>query len=173
MVDFGCPRGRYHASQCHERSALRRRRRDGIHCVKPTFGTVPGTFGESGTETPRGSGREGGNPRLRARDPDAIRELVGKRDQAYFEGINSTAAVWLPVVRRLRPQYPWQDVVRALNARMPAGEEDWTVYRLKNAVKRFVREGLAEPALLGRAQGGPADVRLWSSWPACSALTLT
>lgn len=43
---------------------------------------------------------------------------------------------------------------------MPAGEEDWTVYRLKNAVKRFVREGLAEPTLLGRAQGDPADDRL-------------
>lgn len=51
-------------------------------------------------------------------------------------------------------------MVRALNARLPVGEEDRTEYRLKNAVKRFVKEGLAEPALLGRAQGGPSDDRL-------------
>ena len=51
---------------------------------------------KAGLAAARAQGRVGGNPRLRARDPDAIRELVGKRDQAYFEGINATAAIWLP-----------------------------------------------------------------------------
>lgn len=114
----------------------------------------------AGLAAARAQGRVGGNPRLRARDPDAVRQLARQRDEAYFDKINASAGAWLPIVRRLRPQYPWEDVVRALNARLAADAEPWTVYRLKNAVKRFVRDGLADPSLLGRATGGPADDRL-------------
>ncbi|SMF83957.1 Resolvase, N terminal domain [Tistlia consotensis] len=114
----------------------------------------------AGLAVARTQGRVGGNPRLRARDPEAIRQLARQRDEAYFERINMAADTWLQVVRGLRPQYPWQDVVRALNARIPADGKPWTDYRLKTAVKRFVRDGLAEPGLLGPATGGPADDRL-------------
>lgn len=114
----------------------------------------------AGLAAARAQGRVGGNPRLRARDPEALQQLARQRDEAYFDRINAAAGAWLPIVRRLRPQFPWQDVVRALNARLPADAEAWTVYRLRNAVKRFVRDGLADPSLLGRATGGPADDRL-------------
>src|SRR6185312_12658951 len=58
---------------------------------------------------------------------------------------------WLPVVRRLRPERPWGEVVRAVNAALPLGRRHWTQDRLVRAVRRLVSEALADPALLAPA----------------------
>ena len=71
---------------------------------------------------------------------------------AYFERVNRTAEHWLPIVKEMRPDQRWQDVVRVLNAKRDRSNGPplplWSVERLKRAVKRFVVEGLADPTLL-------------------------
>lgn len=61
---------------------------------------------------------------------------------------------WLTTVRQMRPLSPWEDVVRVLNQR---SEQDWTVERLRRAVKRAVREKVADARLLQRAPRLPDD----------------
>jgi hypothetical protein len=55
----------------------------------------------------------------------------------------------------MRPDHRWQDVVRVLNAKRDSSSgaplPQWTVERLKRAVKCFVAEGLIEPSLLHQA----------------------
>ena len=64
---------------------------------------------------------------------------------------------WLPTARRMRPQYPWEDVVRVLNQ---AERARWTIERLWRAVRRAVRERLADANLLERTPRRPPDDRL-------------
>jgi DNA invertase Pin-like site-specific DNA recombinase len=70
---------------------------------------------KSGLKAARARGRVGGNPGLRAGDPDAIRKLRASRDAAHLEGVLSGLDAWLPTVRQMRPNQPWGDVVRVLN----------------------------------------------------------
>jgi DNA invertase Pin-like site-specific DNA recombinase len=55
---------------------------------------------KSGLSAARVRGRVGGNPGLRARDPDAIRKLRASRDTAHLDGVLARLDVWLPTVRR-------------------------------------------------------------------------
>lgn len=105
----------------------------------------------SGLRAARAEGRVGGNPALKRRDPDAIRRARNARGDSYLANLTRTAEEWLPTVRRLRPDFAWEDVAKVLNANRPEGRGKWTVERLVRAVKTFVREGLADPALLERA----------------------
>jgi hypothetical protein len=50
--------------------------------------------------------RVGGNPGLRAGDPDAIRKVRASRDAAYLDGVLAQLDTWLPTVRRMRPAQP-------------------------------------------------------------------
>ena len=70
---------------------------------------------KAGLRTARSQGRVGGNPGLRARDPDAIRKVRASRDAAHMTALLARLDGWLPTVRRMRPQQPWGDVVRVLN----------------------------------------------------------
>lgn len=114
----------------------------------------------AGLDSARAQGRVGGNPGLRRRDPAAIRKVAAARDDAYFAALTDHAEDWVPAVRRLRPDMPWQDVVRIVNARLPPGRPPWTVERLTRAVRRYVRDGLLEPHLLDRARRTEAGDRL-------------
>ena len=114
----------------------------------------------AGLKSARAKGRVGGNPGLRARDPAALRTLAAARDETYVERLIANAEDWVPLVRRMRPVTPWEDVVRAVNARLPQGRAPWSVQRLTRAVRRYVREGLLEPHLLDRAPALPPDDRL-------------
>ena len=62
-------------------------------------------------------GRVGGNPKLRVGDRDAFKQIVDAKAQAYFDRVNRTAERWLPVVKEMRCDHRWQDVVRVLNAK--------------------------------------------------------
>jgi DNA invertase Pin-like site-specific DNA recombinase len=120
---------------------------------------------KAGLRAARARGRIGGNPGLRARDPDAIRKLRARRDAAHLEDILERLDTWLPIVRRLRPDQPWGDVVRVLNrAPVPTSGQDlsrpWTVERLRRTVRRLAAEGVVEPNLLARAIPQRRDDRL-------------
>ncbi len=106
---------------------------------------------KSGMKAAKARGRLAGNPGLRECRPEAIRAVSSARDRVYLEELISTAQTWLPMVRKLRPQHNWDDVVRILNRR----GHDWTVERLRRAVHRMVREKQAEPELLARSPRRP------------------
>ncbi len=112
---------------------------------------------KAGLRAARARGRVGGNPGLRARDPNAIRKMRSSRDVAHLDGILAQLDSWLPTVRRMRPDQPWGDVVRVLNQ----GEEaNWTAERLRRTVKRLAAEGIVEASLIGRARRQNSDDRL-------------
>ncbi|MXP65646.1 recombinase family protein [Roseomonas sp. M0104] len=102
-------------------------------------------------------GRRGGNPAIRARDPDALRRLQHAREDAYLAQVSASADAWLPLVAKLRLEEgrTWDDVVRAVNVRLSAkgaAAPLWTQARLVRAVRALVRDGLA-PAELLQARG--------------------
>jgi DNA invertase Pin-like site-specific DNA recombinase len=150
-IDTTTPQGRFALQVLGavaelERALIRERTKDGLRAA-------------------RKRGRVGGNPKLRAGDPEAIQRIADARSQNYFERVNHTAEHWLPIVRQMRPDHRWQDVVRVLNANKRdkangAALPHWNVERLKRAVKRFVAEGLAEPNLLRPATRRASSERL-------------
>lgn len=103
---------------------------------------------KAGLAAAKARGRIGGNPGLKAREPNAVRKVAAARRAAALAGLIATADAWLPVVRRLRPERHWGEVARAVSA---ATGETWSASRLTRAVRRFVAEGLAEANLLSPA----------------------
>jgi DNA invertase Pin-like site-specific DNA recombinase len=113
---------------------------------------------KAGLKAAKARGRMGGNPGLRARDPKAVRKVAAARATSYLADLLPGLDEWLPVVRRLRPERPWDEVLRAVNAALPTGRRRWTQDRLMRAVRRLAVEGLADPALLTPApRRKPAD----------------
>jgi DNA invertase Pin-like site-specific DNA recombinase len=112
---------------------------------------------KSGLNAARARGRVGGNPGLRAGDPNAIRKLRASRDAAHLEGLLARLDTWLPTVRRMRPGQPWGDVVQVLNR---GHTTTWTVERLRRTVRRLADEGIIEVSLLDRARPQHSDDRL-------------
>jgi len=112
---------------------------------------------KAGIAAAKARGKLPGNPGLRARDPAAIQKAAAARDRVFTGDVLTTMDRWLPTVRQMRPSSPWEDVVRVLNQRSP---EKWTVERLRRAVRRAVREKVADPVLLARAPRSPPDDRL-------------
>lgn len=111
---------------------------------------------KAGIAAAKARGRLPGNPGLRERRPESIRAVAAARDSAYVSDLIASAQSWLPIVRRLRPQHSWDDVVRVLNHK----GQSWTVERLRRSVYRLVREGLAEPELVQRAPRRQPEDRL-------------
>ncbi len=105
---------------------------------------------KAGLRSARARGRIGGNPGLRASDPDAIRKVRARRDAAHLDGVLAQLDSWLPIVRRMRPDQPWGDVVRVLNRGhdRQIGAAAWTAERLRRTVRRLAAEGLVETSLL-------------------------
>ncbi|VFU16676.1 recombinase family protein [Methylocella tundrae] len=113
---------------------------------------------KAGIKAAQARGRRSGNPGLRERRPEALRKVSDARAKTYVDALLASVDVWLPTVRRMRPDHPWEDVVRVLNLKRPV--RPWTVERLRRAVRRLVREHLAEPRLIERARRKPAEDRL-------------
>ena len=112
-----------------------------------------------GLASARSQGRVGGNPGLRTRDPAVLRKVRLAREDGFMERLNETAQDWLPHVRRLRPAFPWEDVVRIINAPLPP-DRRWTQARLLRAVKAYVRDGFLPESVITRAQRRDTDDRL-------------
>lgn len=99
---------------------------------------------KQGIAVARAAGRIGGNPGIRAGDPDAIRKIQDTRRANGLERLVKTSAVWLPAVNVMRPTSTWGDVARAIGG-------DMTTERLRRSVKRLVQAGLVKPELMDRA----------------------
>jgi DNA invertase Pin-like site-specific DNA recombinase len=114
---------------------------------------------KAGLASARSQGRIGGNPGLRARNPDALRKVRLARQDGYLERLNATAQDWVPQVRRLRPDMPWEDLVRLINAPLLPARQ-WSQARLLRAVHAYVRDGFLPQTVLGRASRRDRDDRL-------------
>jgi len=112
---------------------------------------------KAGIKAAHARGKLSGNPGLRARDPAAIAKAAQARNLVFTGDVIASMDRWLPTVRRMRPQYPWEDVVRVLNQ---ADGARWTTERLRRAVRRAVRERLADATLLERTPRRPPEDRL-------------
>jgi len=115
---------------------------------------------KAGLRSARADGRIGGNPGLKARDAGAIRKVRAARVESHFQKLNASAEQWVPEVRRLRPDMPWEDVLRVVNSGLLKESQPWTEARLIRATKTFVKEGLLPEAILGRAVRASKDDRL-------------
>jgi len=114
---------------------------------------------KAGLVSARKQGRVGGNPGLRARDPAALRKVRLARQDGYMRRLGETAQDWVPQVRRLRPDMPWEDVLRLVNAPLPEGRR-WSQARLLRAVTAYVRDGFLPENVLDRARRRDTDDRL-------------
>jgi len=112
---------------------------------------------KAGIKAAQARGKLSGNPGLRARNPAAIAKAAQARNRVFTGDVIASMDRWLPTVRRMRPQYPWEDVVRVLNQ---ADGARWTTERLRRAVRRAVRERLADAKLLERTPRRPPEDRL-------------
>ncbi|MFX4226474.1 MAG: recombinase family protein [Porticoccaceae bacterium] len=107
----------------------------------------------AGLKEARAQGRVGGNPLLRARDPEALAQLNDARDRRYFEKLSAVSENWVPFVKRYRPHTPWEDVLRIVNVSLGrAGHKHWTDQKLRRAARRFVNDGLLSAEVLVRSK---------------------
>jgi len=82
------------------------------------------------------------------------RALIAERTKAglsaaHLHSVLAQLDNWLPIVRRMRPDQPWGNVVQVLNR---GQEKLWTVERLRRTVQMLAAEGFVEAALLGQAR---------------------
>lgn len=113
---------------------------------------------KAGLAEARRHGRIGGNPGLRAGDARARAKIAAARKAAYLDGLIQSAPTWVPLVRRMRPHTPWEDIARALSARDPSAP--WSVPRLRRAAGALVHEGMLSASVMGRAPVRAPDDRL-------------
>lgn len=111
---------------------------------------------KAGIEAARKRGHLPGNPGLISGNKAAIRKLTQGRDRRRTEALIDTAEAWLPVVRRLRPEMPWNEVASVLRGR----GQDWSRERLVRASRRMVLEGLLPKEVMRKAPPRPAQDRL-------------
>lgn len=113
----------------------------------------------AGLDSARSQGRIGGNPGLKAGDPAALRKIRLAQHDAYMQRLSGSATDWVAQVRRLRPQMPWEDVIRIINAPLPPARQ-WTQARLLRAVRAYIRDGFLPETVVQRAPRAQADDRL-------------
>ena len=114
---------------------------------------------KAGLASARAQGRIGGNPGLRARDPEALRTARRARQDGFLDRLHATAPDWVPHVSRLRPAMPWQDVLRLINASLPETRR-WSEPRLIRAARAYVRDGFLPEAVLTPAPRRASSDRL-------------
>jgi DNA invertase Pin-like site-specific DNA recombinase len=114
---------------------------------------------KAGIKAAKAHGKMPGNPGLRERRPDAIAKASQARQRGHLADLTTTMSSWMPVVQRMRPDHPWEDVARSLNRE--SGQK-WSVDRLRHSVRRLVDEGLADPAIIRPAPRRMPQDRLMS-----------
>ncbi|UXN57786.1 recombinase family protein [Phyllobacterium zundukense] len=100
---------------------------------------------KAGIKAAKARGKLPGNPGFRELRPDALAKASRARERSHLADLTATMSAWLPIVQRMRPDHPWEDVARSLNR---VTRQKWSVDRLRRSVKRLVREGLADPGLI-------------------------
>lgn len=113
----------------------------------------------SGLRSARDQGRVGGNPALVGKDARMIRRMAQGRREVWLDKVVDQSSAWMGLVRRFRPGMPWEDLVRMLNASLPADQGDWSEKRLLRAVRAMVDSGMLEKSVLERAPRRTGDDR--------------
>lgn len=101
---------------------------------------------KAGISAAKAKGKLPGNPGLRAREPAAIAKVSAARRATFETYLIDTMDVWMPTVRRLRPDHSWSDVARILTQQ----GQPFTPDRLRRAVRQLVASRLAPKSLLSR-----------------------
>ncbi|PSH63353.1 DNA invertase [Phyllobacterium brassicacearum] len=114
---------------------------------------------KAGIRAAQARGNLPGNPGFRMRNPEAIAKASRVRNRSHLADLTTTMPSWLPVVQRMRPDHPWEDVARSLNHQTG---QNWSVDRLRRSVRRLVREGLADPGLIRPSPRRTPEDRLMS-----------
>jgi DNA invertase Pin-like site-specific DNA recombinase len=114
---------------------------------------------KAGIKAAKARGKLLGNPGLRARTPEAIAKTSRARREVHLAGLTATMSTWLPVVQRMRPDHPWEDVARSLKHETG---QNWSVDRLRRSVNRLVQKGLVDPELVRPARRRLPEDRLMS-----------
>jgi len=109
----------------------------------------------AGLAAARRQGRVGGNPKLRAREPEALARLAAARRAAVLAREIPRAEAWIGAVRRLRPELSWRAVAARIAASHPPAAQRCSAARLQRLARLFVAEGLLEPRVLGRSPPRP------------------
>lgn len=110
---------------------------------------------KAGIKAAKARGKRPGNPGVRERRPEAIRKIALAKERSFVNSLIETADTWLPAVRALRPQHPWETVAQILNDK----GQDWSVPQLRRAVGKLVSQRMAEAELLERAPRRPPEDR--------------
>ena len=111
---------------------------------------------KAGLRAAKARGRVLGSPGMKERRPETIRKLLASREKTYLDELISTAHLWMPTVRQLRPAHSWHDVARVLASK----GQDWTAERLRRAVTKMVSQRMADAVLLKRSSTRSTDDRL-------------
>jgi len=111
----------------------------------------------AGLSAAQKAGRRSGNPRMRSKEPAAIKAISLARREHYIESIIASAEEWVPIVRRMRPDHPWKQVLSKVNRSLPPGADPWSLQRLMRAVHRYVQDGMLERQVLGRSPAPVTD----------------
>ncbi|MBA8880025.1 recombinase family protein [Phyllobacterium myrsinacearum] len=99
---------------------------------------------KAGINAARARGKLPGNPGLREKRPEALAKLSQARKRGHLADLSATMSSWLPIVQRMRPEHPWEDVARSIHQH--TGQK-WNVDRLRRSVRVLVKEGLADSGL--------------------------
>lgn len=117
------------------------------HKMKRRICTATAT--RNGLVKANAKGRVGGNPKLRAKDPQTIALVSAARRAAYLARVLKAADDWLPIVERMRPKASWEKVAATLNQ---TAKRPWTDARLIRAVRKLTAAGRADAGLLTPAR---------------------
>ncbi|SDP82449.1 recombinase family protein [Phyllobacterium sp. OV277] len=100
---------------------------------------------KAGINAARARGKLPGNPGLREKHPEALAKLSKARRRGHLADLVAAMPSWLPIVQRMRPEHPWEDVARSIQHQ--TGQK-WNVDRLRRSVRLLVSEGLADTRLI-------------------------
>ena len=116
-----------------------------------------------GVRAAKAAGKRPGNHGVMAGDPQALRTVAAARDEARTRKVLAVAEPVIAAIRQLRPDHPWDTVVRVLNkegaarpatrSKMGRGGEPtpWTRNALIRVARRLASDGFIPAVALGPA----------------------
>lgn len=106
---------------------------------------------KEGLKKARAEGRIGGNPGIKAGDPEAIRKIALTRRVNSDVKMIEEFQKWIPVIQRLRSGgSDWMEVAHTLGI---------TAERARRSTKRLIAIGLLDPVLMARVKTRPDPAR--------------
>ncbi len=104
----------------------------------------------AGLQSAANRGRTGGNPKLKSGDKNHVKLLVDLRRKTFQEKVRRNAKLWLPIIRKSRPQKSWNRCLTQVNAKCPRNSQ-FTLPKLLRHVKVGIELGWLEGSVLEQA----------------------